>query len=144
LKGIAPGLRFILIVDGNEDDVFVMQNAFERAGLKNRMLRISTGRDCVKYLSGVAPYDDREGFPLPSVVLLDVKLPGMDGFDVLRWLRHQPALAKLCVVMLSSRDDVREMRLALELGANCFLKKPTDIFDSAELLESVMLLLPRC
>ena len=92
------------------------------------------------YLQGAAPYSDRFKYPFPDMVLLDIKMPMTDGFDVLRWIRHQPTIAKLCVVMLTSSDEIRDVNLAYQLGANSFLVKPLDFWNASELCRSLDLL----
>ena len=71
-------------------------------------------------------------------------MPGMDGFDVLRWIRHQPRFAKLCVVMLTGADEIAKANLAYQLGADSFLVKPLDFWNAAELSCSIERLLARC
>ena len=79
-----------------------------------------------------------------KVMLLDIKMPSTDGFDVLRWIRNQPRFAKLCVVMITSSDEIRDMNLAYKLGANSFLVKPLDFWNAAEPSRSLERLLARC
>jgi len=80
------------------------------------------------YLLGVGPYDNRNEFPLPALILLDLKFPGLDGFDFLRWLRQQPGINLIRVVVLSSSNNIRDIDKAYKFGANSFLVKPAD-FD---------------
>jgi len=127
-------LATILIVDDDQNDVQLARRAFERAGLKNPIRSVSSGVDCMGYLNGDAPYADREKFPLPALVLLDIKMPAVDGFAVLRWIRRNRAFDKLCVVMLTSYERVSDATLATELGANSFLVKPLDFHNATELL----------
>ena len=89
------------------------------------------------YFNGEPPYDDREKYPLPALVLLDIKMPGMDGFEVLKWIRNQPSLAKLCVVMLTSSDQIQDANKAYQFGANSFLVKPLDFWNVEELMRSL-------
>jgi len=121
-----------------------MKRAFDRAGLRNPIQTVSSGLECLGYLKGDPPYGDRHAFPLPTLVLLDIKLPAMDGFEVLQWIRAQPAFAKLCVVMLTSSDEVRMVNQAYQLGANSFLVKPLEFWNATELLHSVERLLAKC
>jgi len=97
--------------------------------------------DGIAYLQGTHPYDDREKYPLPVLVLLDIKMPGMDGFEVLRWIRRQWEFFELCVVMLTSSDHIRDANEAYHLGANSFLVKPLDFHNAAELARSLERLL---
>ena len=113
----------ILLVDDNEDDVFIMERAFRQSGLAGIMHVVTNGDDAVRYLSGEGGFADRNRFPFPQLVFLDLKMPGKDGFDVLSWLQGQPGL-KLTVAVLSSSLEERDMRRARELGADCYLIKP--------------------
>lgn len=100
--------------------------------------------DCIGYLNGDRPYDYRDKYPFPVMVLLDIKMPCMDGFEMLRWIRHQPKFAELCVVMLTSSDGIRDATLAYQLGADSFFVKPLDFWNAAELSRSLSRLLARC
>jgi CheY-like chemotaxis protein len=96
-----------------------------------------TGEEAVAYLSGEGRYRNRTEFPLPALVLLDLKMPGMDGFDVLKWVREQPGLSLLRVVVLTSSDSMRDVNLAYQLGANSFLVKPVDFDRFVEISQAL-------
>jgi CheY-like chemotaxis protein len=98
---------------------------------------VATGEEALAYLKGDGMYSDRQQHPLPSLVLLDLKLPGIGGFEVLRWIRQQPALAGLRVVVLTNSTDVRDANLAFRLGATSFIIKPEDFFRMVEFNEAV-------
>ena len=117
----------ILVVEDNEDHVFLLKHAFQKAGVTNPLQVASTGEEAIAYLEGTQPYSDWNKFPLPTLVLLDLKLPGLTGFDVLKWIRQHPSLKALRVAMLTSSDLDQEIKLAYELGANAFLTKPVDL-----------------
>jgi CheY-like chemotaxis protein len=144
LPETAPKLPVILVVDDDQNDVVLVKRAFERAGLKHPIQTVSSGVDCIGYLTGEWPYRERDKFPLPSLVFLDIKMPGTDGFEVLKWIRHQERFAKLCVVMLTASDAISDATLAYQLGADSFLVKPLDFWDAAELSHSLERLLARC
>jgi CheY-like chemotaxis protein len=91
-------------------------------------------RDAIAYLSGTGRYSDWKQFPLPSIVLLDLKLPGLDGLGVLRWIRQQPGLKALRVAMLTSSELGQESNAAYEAGANVFLTKPVDLNKLVEMM----------
>ena len=97
----------------------------------------------VEYFQGKPPYDDRTKYPLPAMVLLDIKMPGMDGFEVLAWIRRQWEFFQLCVVMLTNSDHIRDVNEAYHLGANSFLVKPLDFANAAELARSLDVLLAK-
>lgn len=127
----------ILLVEDNDDDRFLIRRAFEQARIVNPLHIVPTGEEAIAYLKGEGPYVNRERHPFPELVLLDLKLPGLDGFDVLRWVRQQPALAGLRVVVLTSSTDVRDVNLAFRLGANSFIIKPADFFWLVQFSEAI-------
>lgn len=114
----------ILLVEDNEDDVFLMQRALKGAGIINKLYVAEDGRQAVDYLSGNGEYSDRAVHPLPSVVFLDLKLPMMRGHDVLAWIRQQPQLKDLVVVVLTSSSEPTDLKEAYRLGANSYVVKP--------------------
>jgi CheY-like chemotaxis protein len=114
----------ILVVEDNEDDVFLMQRALASAGVGNPTFTVDTGAKAVDYLSGVAPYSDRRKYPLPAIVFLDLKLPLISGHEVLAWIRAQPQLEGLVVVVLTSSNEASDVRRCYSLGANSYLVKP--------------------
>ena len=127
----------ILLVENNPDDILLILRAFQRAGVSRRIQPVTSGMDGVAYLKGDAPYGDREKYPLPAMVLLDIKMPGMDGFEVLHWIRQQWEFFQLCVVMLTNSDHIRDVNEAYRLGANSFLVKPLDFENAGELARSI-------
>lgn len=138
---VAAGLENIeqpiLLVENNQDDILLILRAFQRAGVNRRIQAVTSGMDAVAYLQGTHPYDDREKYPLPALVLLDIKMPGMDGFEVLQWIRRQGQFFELCVVMLTNSDHISDANQAYHLGANSFLVKPLDFQNAAELARSL-------
>ena len=117
-----------LLVEDNPDHVVLLRRAFKKAKLMNPLYAITSGEEAIDYLMGKGKYANRAEFPLPSLVLLDLKMPGLDGFDVLQWIRSQPGISSLRVVVLSTSDEARDIDRAYKLGANSFLVKPND-FD---------------
>jgi CheY-like chemotaxis protein len=114
----------VLFVDDETDWIDLLQMAFERAGMPNAVTGVNDGEEAIRYLRGETPYTNRASHPLPKLVLLDLRLPGMHGFEVLRWIRRQPALAALPVVVITGMQKPGELERAHELGANGFLIKP--------------------
>ena len=122
----------VLLAEDSEDDILLIQRAFEQAGISNRLHAVREGETAIAYLSGRGKYSFRDQYPLPALVLLDLKLPGMDGFEVLRWIRQEPDLSGLVVIVLTVSDHIRDVTRAYELGANSFLVKEPNFLDAVE------------
>ena len=116
--------RVILLAEDWEPDVMMVQRAFGMAGMRNPLQVVRDGEEAVSYLAGLGQFADRTQHPFPDMLLLDLKLPRMDGFEVLRWVRSQPGGDKLPVVVLTSSQEVYHVHRAYALGANSFLLKP--------------------
>src|SRR4051812_11872496 len=127
----------ILLVDDRQDDVLLALHSFEKAGIKNPTRVVTDGDQAIAYLSGTGTYADRKEYPLPMLILLDLKMPRVDGFEVLKWIRSHPGLAAIPVVVLTSSEDIRDVNLAYRLGANSFLVKPMDFTHFAELTDYI-------
>ena len=121
------------MVEDLEDDVLLVRKAFAKANLPNPMHRVSSGEEALSYLKGVGQYSNRDEHPLPDLILLDLKLNGMDGFEVLQWIRNQPGIRGIAVVVLTSSHHIPDVNRAYALGANSFLVKPTDFENYLEL-----------
>ena len=106
----------ILLVDDSEDDIILVRTAFQKAEVTNLLYCLRSGREAIDYLLGEGKFADRAEYPLPDLMLLDLKMPEMDGFDVLRWVRSQPGLSRLRVVVLTSSDQMRDVNQAYQLG----------------------------
>jgi CheY-like chemotaxis protein len=123
----------ILQVEDDANDVFLLQHAFRQAGISNPVHVATDGQMAVDYLSGVGAFANRQRHPLPSLVLLDLKLPRRSGREVLQWIRAQPALSAMVVIVFTSSQYMGDIGLAYELGANSFIVKPADVFHYAEI-----------
>lgn len=126
-----------LLVDDSSDDVLLIRRAFIKARLTNPLHAVSNGSEAIAYLNGDGNFANRNEFPLPELVLLDINMPGLSGFDVLRWIRLQPQFKNLRVVMLTSSDVMRDVTRAYELGANSFLIKPLEFERFAEFSQAL-------
>lgn len=124
----------ILLVDDDANDVLLLSHAFRKAEVVATLQIVVDGDEAVAYLAGEGKYGDRNHYPLPALVLLDVKLPRRSGHEVLEWLRAQPVLRRIPVVMLTSSDARRDRNDAYDLGANSYLVKPTATSDRQELV----------
>ena len=123
----------ILVVEDREDDILLIRKSFERAGVANPLHFVRTGDEALAYLSGESKYANRAEFPLPTLVLLDLKLPGMDGFEVLAWIRQQEGLRALPVIVLTSSTQLSDVNRAYQLGASSFFVKEIEFQNSVEL-----------
>lgn len=117
----------VLLVEDDENDVFFMERAFREADIITPLYVASDGREAIDYLSGKGKYTDRVKWPLPCLVLLDLKLPYVLGLDVLKWLRSHPEFKSIVVVVLTSSKQDSDIERAYALGANSYLVKPPDV-----------------
>jgi CheY-like chemotaxis protein len=132
---MTPGAA-ILLVEDNEDDVFLMKHALASAGVSNPVFVVESGQLAVEYLSGTGEYQERSRYPMPVIVFLDIKLPLMSGHEVLAWIRSQRQLESLLVVMLTSSDEPSDVRRSYSLGANSYLMKPLTARQLADLTKA--------
>lgn len=117
----------ILLVDDSENDLILMRAAFMRAEFKNPLREVRNGEEAIAYLKGEGVYDDRDKFPFPAVMLLDLNMPRMNGFEVLSWLQTQPALKHLSIIILTASVRMEDVEQAFDLGAHSFLVKPSSM-----------------
>ncbi|HEX2973708.1 MAG TPA: response regulator [Tepidisphaeraceae bacterium] len=127
----------VLHAEDDRNDAFFMQLAFGEAGLANRLFQVPNGWGVIDYLEGNPPYADRARYPFPSLLLLDLKMPGMDGFKVLEWRREHPAFAGLPTVVLSASDDAGDREQAQALGASEYRLKPLAFSELVELVREL-------
>jgi CheY-like chemotaxis protein len=125
----------ILLVEDDPNDVLLIQRAFQKAGLKDVLHVAREGQQAIDYLSGKGHYADRARFPLPFLLLLDLKMPGMSGFDVLQWVRRHSEMKRLLVVVLTSSNLQSDVDRAYELGANSYLIKPVEFGEMVNLIQ---------
>jgi CheY-like chemotaxis protein len=123
-----PDQPVILLAEDREDDIVLIREAFKKGGVPQPTHVVRDGEGAIAYLAGHGEYADRAEYPLPSLLLLDLKMPRLDGFDVLSWIKRQPSLRAIRVVVLTSSEDIFDVNRAYEMGANSFLVKPQD-FD---------------
>ena len=117
-------LAHILLVEDNRMDVELTLDAFKEARLLNTIYVSPNGQDALNYLFGRGKYADRITYPMPNLVLLDLKLPGIDGFEVLRQVKSAPILKRLPVVILTSSKEEGDRALTYDIGANSYIVKP--------------------
>ncbi|MBA3352697.1 MAG: response regulator [Blastocatellia bacterium] len=115
----------ILLVDDSESDIFLLCKAFSKAEFNPSVQEVHNGEEAIAYLAGEGAYTDRAKFPLPTIMLLDLNMPMKNGFAVLAWLRTQPGLKRLTVVIMTASMRKEDLERAFDLGANSFLVKPS-------------------
>ena len=130
-----PANRTVLLVEDNLDDVLLTRRAFRKAGLASALQVAGDGDEAVAYLAGDGAFADRQAHPLPSLVLLDWKLPRRSGREVLQWVRAQERFTGLPVVMLTSSREQEDIDQAYSAGANSYIQKPVLLEKLAELSE---------
>src|SRR3989442_654748 len=113
-----PDISVFLLAEDREDDIILIRRAFHKAHLLNPVQVVRDGEETIAYLKGEGRYANRAEYPLPALLLLDLKMPRKDGFEVLRWIRQEPGLRSLRVVVLTSSDRLQDVNLAYQLGAN--------------------------
>ena|SRR5258706_10972366 len=127
----------ILLAEDNEDHITLIRRAFGRGGLCNPLFVVRDGEQAIAYLKGEGQFTNRDEFPLPSLLLLDLKMPNKNGFEVLEWVRKQPQLTGLRVVVLTTSEEQHDINRAYQMGANSFLVKPMNIEDFFRLTEAI-------
>ena len=133
------GLRdsAILLVEDDEADILLLRRAFRNARIANLLIEVRDGQAAIQYLSGEGDYADRTRYPIPFLILLDLRLPKLSGFEVIAWLRDQPQLADLIVVVLTGSDHVPDVTKARDLGANSYLVKPGNFEELVEMVKRI-------
>ena len=114
----------ILVAEDDPTDAYFFQRAFKRAGIPVVLHFVRDGQEVLDYLQGLGPFADRADHPLPQLLLLDLNMPRLNGFEVLEWVRDHRGLNGLQTVIFSSSDEPRDINRAYGLGANWYLVKP--------------------
>lgn len=127
----------MLLVEDDPNDILLIQRAFAKACLVNPLKVVRDGEQAINYLAGTGDFADRSRYPLPSLILLDLKLPRKSGLEVLEWLRQQPMLKQTPVIVLTSSKESSDVSRAYELGANSYLIKPVGFEGLLELVKSI-------
>jgi CheY-like chemotaxis protein len=127
----------VLYAEDEDNDVFIMKRAFRDAAVPNPLIIATNGQEAIDYLSGAGQYADRAKSPLPRLLLLDLKMPRVSGFEVLQWIRGQRNFDALPVVILTSSTHHEDMLKAYGLRANAYLIKPTHPAKLLEMTKSI-------
>ena len=129
----------VLLVEDDENDVMFVQRAFKHAGILNPLHIARHGDEAIEYLDGKGTYGDRERYPLPVFVLLDLKMPRRSGLEVLEWVKDRAGLKRIPIVVLTSSKNDSDVNKAYELGVNSYLVKPVSFEGLIELVKSLQL-----
>jgi CheY-like chemotaxis protein len=129
--------RNVLLVDDNENDVFLMHRAFKKAEFQFPLREVHNGEEAISYLNGDGVYGNRDVYPLPSMMLLDLNMPKKNGFDVLAWIKTQPQFNRLTVVITTASSRPEDVTRAFELGATSFLVKPSALAELGAMVRTL-------
>lgn len=127
----------ILVVDDDPADRDFAVDSLKIAGVTGPIETASNGQEAIDYVSGKGAYADRSRFPLPCLILLDIKMPLMDGFDVVDWIRRSERVATIPIIMLSGSGHEQDIERAYIAGANGYLVKPANLSLLAEIMKAV-------
>src|SRR5437762_2691609 len=126
----------ILLVEDSENDAVLLQYAFQKAGLSKPLQVVRDGVDAMSYLLGLAYFSDRHKHPAPSILLIDLNMPRLNGLELLGWLRTQPEFQHLMVVVLTGSARKQEINSAYKMGAHSYLVKPAEAEDLQQLIDA--------
>src|ERR1051325_8315638 len=127
----------ILHVEDDPNDALLFQHACRKAGVSFDLQAVSDGDEAIAYLRGTESFSDRQKHPMPELVLLDLKMPRLSGFDVLAWLRGNTPFDKLPVIVLTSSNHEADIKRAYDLGANSYLVKPVGFEALVEVAKTI-------
>jgi two-component system response regulator len=127
----------VLLVEDDPNDAFFFENVWKKAGILNPLRVAKDGQEALDYLEGAGEFADRDKYPLPSLTILDLKLPRVMGIQVLKRIREQPALRKLIVIVLTSSVSDADISQVYELGANAYLVKPSEMDGLADIVRAI-------
>jgi len=129
--------RVVLVAEDSDDDFLLLKMAFRKANFRNPVHRVQNGQEAIYYLLGEEQYADRQAFPFPYVMLLDLKMPVMHGLDVLAWARQNDETRRLPVVMLTSSLQPLDVQESYDKGANGFVTKSTSLAGLVEVVAAI-------
>ena len=128
----------ILVAEDEDNDFVLLERAWARHSAKTTLIRARDGVEVIDYLSGTNGFEDRRLFPMPDLLLLDLKMPRRGGLEVLQWLRTKSPCRTLLTVILSSSKEEKDVNQAYALGANSYLKKPTSYLEFLEMTNTLI------
>ena len=126
--------KTVLVVEDSPDDVVFFMDIMKKAGLPNPVAVVRDGAEAIAYLKGQDAFADRTKYPVPEVMFLDLRMPRVNGFEVLEWLQEQPHLKNILLVAVSHSNEIKDVNRAYNLGAHSFLVKPVQRLDLINLV----------
>lgn len=129
-----PDRLKLLVAEDSKDDAFLLERALRQTGVAINATFVTDGQEAVNYVEGLGEFSDRQRYPVPAVIMLDLKMPRLDGFDVLEWLKSQPDHRRTPVIIFSSSDNRGDIDRAYNLGASCYLTKPAATGEMPDLV----------
>ena len=120
---VSSALKSVLLVE-NEPEAVLARHELKRVGLRTCLQCVDSAGEMIAYLYGIEPYEDREKYPMPSVIILDLRLPGVDGLEAETWLRTKSEFRAVPLIVMGTKDLVNELILAVQLGADGWMLKP--------------------
>ena len=127
----------VLLVEDDLNDIFLVKRAFKMAQIPTPLQVVTDGQEAISYVRGEGKYADRETYPLPHLIVMDIKMPRKSGFDVLEWVKSGATLRRIPVVIVSSSDNPSDINRAYELGANAYMVKPVNFRAVERLFTSI-------
>jgi CheY-like chemotaxis protein len=128
----------VLLVEDDLNDIFLVKRAFKLAEVKNPLQVVTDGQEAMLYLKGEGKYADRHLYPLPKLIVMDIKMPRKSGFEVLEWVKNSGRpLRRIPVVIVSSSDNPDDINQAYELGANAYMVKPVEYRAVEHLFQAI-------
>lgn len=132
------------MAEDDENDAFFVRRAVERMGSAHTLHVVQDGEEAIRYLRGEGEYADRHRFPMPNVIMTDLKMPRMNGFEFMRWLQGHAECTVIPIIVYSSSNAEHDVRQAYILGANAYITKPIDLNRMVELLELICAFWSKC
>jgi CheY-like chemotaxis protein len=133
-----PTKEPILIVEDLDEDILLLQMALKRSGVQGQINIVRNGEEAIDYLRGAPPYDDRDKYPFPFIIYTDLKMPKVDGFGLLKWIKSHSDCSVIPIIIFTASDINSDIKKAFELGANAYLVKPTGLNELADILRKSM------
>lgn len=134
--------HIVLLVEDNANDLIFIQRAIRKAGVSIFLQHVENGEEAMSYLLGEGSYCDRERYPFPAMIVTNMKMPRMNGLQLLTWIKQQPTLKHLPVLVMSSSEDVYEMSKVAALGGSSYFVKTTSLGALTEVVKQMMSFLP--